>query len=92
VINLHVTYDIPLVTYIMAPTVSRPVCLGIRPPFWIREQFFFLTHGICLKKAAVLFFLWDILSDKRPGLLFSQSETVVVSPLSVSIPTRILNI
>jgi hypothetical protein len=29
---------------ILRPTVSRPVCLGVRHPFWTRNQFFLLFY------------------------------------------------
>jgi hypothetical protein len=63
-------------------TVSQPACPGIRPPSHTRDQFFFSTHGICLQTAAILLsLLWGVPSDERSGLSFSQSETVVVSPV-----------
>jgi hypothetical protein len=68
------------VKVILLPTI----CPGMRPPSGTRDQFFSLTQGICLQTAAVWFsLLWGAPSDERSGLSFSQSETVVVSPLSV---------
>jgi hypothetical protein len=46
--------------------VSWQVCLGIRTPSGIRDQFFFFhTHGICLQTAVVLFsLLWGVTSEE----------------------------
>jgi hypothetical protein len=37
------------VKVILRPAVTRPVSSGIRPSSGIRDQFFFLFHGICLQ-------------------------------------------
>jgi hypothetical protein len=48
----------------LRPTVSRPVYLGVKHPFWdLRPDFFF-----CLTVAGLL--IWGALSDKRTGLSF----------------------
>jgi hypothetical protein len=48
-----------LLSLILRPTVSRPVCLGIKHPFFY----------YCLTVAGLL--MWDALSDERTGLSFT---------------------
>jgi hypothetical protein len=68
------------------PAVIRPVYPGVRLPSGNSGQFFFLAHGICLQAAAVLIsLLWGAPYDESSDLSLSQSEAVVVSPLSVRI-------
>jgi hypothetical protein len=49
----------------LQPTVSRPVCHGVRLPFGARDQIFVF----CLTVAAIL--LWGALSNERMGSLIS---------------------
>jgi hypothetical protein len=48
------------VKVILRPTVSRPVCPGVRPPSVTRNQFLFLVSGNYLQTLA-LFLLWATL-------------------------------
>jgi hypothetical protein len=63
----HVT--ILSLSLILRPTVSRPVCLGIKHPSGLTTRFFFRSeYGIRL---TVTFLIpWVILSDESMGLSF----------------------
>jgi hypothetical protein len=51
-------------SFMLRPTVSRPVCLGIKHPFRAYDQ-------ICINRMTIAFFLlWGALSDERTGLTF----------------------
>jgi hypothetical protein len=47
----------------LRPTVSRPVCLGIKHPFGAYDQ-------IIITCMTITVFLWGALSDERTGLTF----------------------
>jgi hypothetical protein len=59
---------------ILRPTVSRPVCPGIRPPYGISDQLFALFHGNFLQTFAVVL-VWDAISEQRIGLKFTRNRT-----------------
>jgi hypothetical protein len=46
---------------LLRPTISRPVCLGIKHPSWAYNQFFFTVREVgCL-------LMWEALSDETTG-------------------------
>jgi hypothetical protein len=61
--TVWVEFELSL-SFMLRPTVSRPVCLGIKHPFGAYDQIF-----ITCVTVAVLF-LWGALSDERTGLSF----------------------
>jgi hypothetical protein len=48
----------------LRPTVSRPVCLGVRHPSWTRDQFFFLLE-ISFRQLWVYYFVAPSLTRGR---------------------------
>jgi hypothetical protein len=72
VVLLHFSSDLRLTTFLSLslslmsrPTVSRPVCLGIKHPSGAYDQIFISV----LTVASLL--MWGALSDKRTGLSFT---------------------
>jgi hypothetical protein len=60
-------------TYVR-PTVSRPVCLGIKHPSGAHNQFFFFY---CQTFAGLL--MWGALSDERTSLSFTITSYPVIT-------------
>jgi hypothetical protein len=65
------TFLLPLVEVNLWPTVSRPVCLGVRLPSGTRDQFFFLL-GISLTQLHVCYFVAPSLTRGRVCNLLVQ--------------------
>jgi hypothetical protein len=53
----------------LRPTVSRPVCLGIKHPSGAYDQIFFRSE-YRIRLTVTVFIPWDALSDERTGLSF----------------------
>jgi hypothetical protein len=66
VVLMHIEHHEVEVEVNLLPTVSRPVCLGVRRPFGTRDQFFFLLEISFRQFAALLF--CSALSDEKTGL------------------------
>jgi hypothetical protein len=57
-------YRLLSLSLMLRPTVSRPVCLGIKHPFGAYDQIFITCVTV------TVLFLWGDLSDERSGLFF----------------------
>jgi hypothetical protein len=64
-------------SFILRPTVSRPVCLRIKHPFGAYDQIFITCVTV------VVLFLWGALSDERTGLSFIYAAGPCQSNLSL---------
>jgi hypothetical protein len=62
---------------ILRPTVSRLICLGIKHHLGLKTKFVLLSDSW----AGLL--MWGVLSDERKGSHFPESQSTVVSLLSV---------
>jgi hypothetical protein len=64
-ISMDISHWSLSLSVMLRPTVSRPVCLGIKHRFGAYDQlFFFLLSDSCR------FVMWGALSDERTGLSF----------------------
>jgi hypothetical protein len=52
-------------SFMLRPTVSQPVCLGIKAPIWG------LRPDLCYCQTVAGLFMWGALSDERTGLSFT---------------------
>jgi hypothetical protein len=72
----------------LPPTVSRPVCLGIKHPSRASDQIFISVRTV----AALL--MWGALSDERTGLSFTiaagLASAVILGSASLGTRERIL--
>jgi hypothetical protein len=67
--RLHTGYCLSL-SLMLRPTVSRPVCLGIKYPSGAYDQIFFFRSEYGIRLTVTFFIPWDTLSDERTGLSF----------------------
>jgi hypothetical protein len=54
----------------LRPTVSRPICLGIKHPSGAYDQIFFFRSEYGIRLTVTFFIPWDALSDERTGVSF----------------------
>jgi hypothetical protein len=54
----------------LRPTVSRPVCLGIKHPSGAYDQIFFFRSEYGIRLTVTFLIPWGALSDERTGLSF----------------------
>jgi hypothetical protein len=63
-LKLNGTYQLLSLSLTLRPTVSRPVCLGIKHPSGAYDQIFITCVTV------TVLFLWGAFSDERSGLSF----------------------
>jgi hypothetical protein len=71
----------------LQPTVSRPVCLGVRRPFGTRDQFFFLLE-IPFRQLRVCYFVAPSLTRGRVCNLHVQLLLGLVRAVTLGLNSR----
>jgi hypothetical protein len=78
--------------FFLQPTVSRPVSLGIGPPFGTLDQILASSSSFCL--TITLFYFQCVLSDEKTGLQFTglqcnHSLVRAVKPNNYTLPSHL---
>jgi hypothetical protein len=87
-------------SYILRPTVSRPVHLGVRNPSGIRDQFsflleiffrqlrvcYFVASSLTRGRVCIYCFCWSSLAQSRSGLSPMGLKTIFYCPISWDSP------
>jgi hypothetical protein len=68
--RLHTGCGTVSLSLMLRPTVSRPVCLGIKHPTGACDHIFFFRTEYGIRLAVTFLIPWGALSDERTGLSF----------------------